>query len=101
MSGHLFSNPHGFPADSRFLEGHFPDNPIVPGAVILAYLSRCLAEQGVRLQEIERMKFMRPLRPGTCFEIVVEGPAEASKVAFRDGDGVFATARAVLSSTDV
>jgi 3-hydroxymyristoyl/3-hydroxydecanoyl-(acyl carrier protein) dehydratase len=47
--------------------GHFPDDPIVPGAHIaglLAEVAALAARPGARLAEIERCTFLAPLRPG-------------------------------------
>ena len=47
--------------------GHFPDDPIVPGAHIaglLAEVAALAASPGARLAEIERCTFLAPLRPG-------------------------------------
>jgi len=46
--------------------GHFPDDPIVPGAYIAGLLAEVAAlavEPGARLAAIERCKFLVPLRP--------------------------------------
>lgn len=95
-----FRNATGFPAGSRCLDGHFPGNPIVPGAVILAYLAAQLDATGRALARVERMKFQRTLLPGVPFEVRLSpgasgGPA-AGRAEFRDAEGVFATARVIL-----
>jgi 3-hydroxymyristoyl/3-hydroxydecanoyl-(acyl carrier protein) dehydratase len=46
--------------------GHFPDDPIVPGAHIAGLLAEVAAlavGPGARLAEIERCTFLAPLRP--------------------------------------
>ena len=91
-----FRNPSGFPAESRCLDGHFPGNPIVPGAVILAYLAARLDATGRALHRVERMKFQRTLLPGVPFEVRLTPGATAERAEFHDDRGVFATARVVL-----
>jgi 3-hydroxyacyl-[acyl-carrier-protein] dehydratase len=91
-----FRSASGFPAESRCLDGHFPGNPIVPGAVILAYLSARLAGTGRALERVDRMKFQRTLLPGVPFEVRVAPGANADRAEFLDDKGVFATARVVL-----
>lgn len=99
MGALTFSNGTGFPRDSRFLDGHFPGSPVVPGAVILAYLSRCLADEGIKMTRIERMKFLRPLLPCQPFEVDVMRDGDVGKVQFSNAHGSFAVARVVLSAT--
>lgn len=97
---HRFTEDRGFPASSRFLDGHFPGNPIVPGAVILGYLAARLAESGLSILRVNRMKFLRPLLPDTPMEVLLHQRGDAMRVDFRDADGVFATARLVLGSRE-
>ncbi|MEO1491762.1 MAG: hypothetical protein AAFV19_06375 [Pseudomonadota bacterium] len=97
MTALSFANETGFPAQSRFLDGHFPGNPVVPGAVILAYLTRCLAAKEIQITRIERMKFQRPLLPDQPFSIDIARNGANAKVQFQDGQGAFAVARVVLS----
>ena len=92
----VFTHPQGFPADSPFLEGHFPGNPVVPGAMMLGYLADCLSGVGLAIDRVRRMKFRRPLPPGRAIEVkLVERDGEAS-VEFRDADGVVASGTLVL-----
>ncbi len=54
-----------FPADHPALAGHFPGNPIVPGACLLDRAATLAGEQGGwRVTGIRRAKFRTPLRPG-------------------------------------
>lgn len=86
----------GFPAESRCLDGHFPGNPIVPGAVILSYLAARLDATGRALGRVERIKFQRTLLPGVPFEVRLTLGAAGDRAEFRDDRGTFATARVVL-----
>jgi 3-hydroxymyristoyl/3-hydroxydecanoyl-(acyl carrier protein) dehydratase len=60
------------PADHPSAEGHFPGNPIVPGAVlldeILAALER-LHQRPPSAWVVKSSKFLRPVRPGDELEI--------------------------------
>jgi 3-hydroxyacyl-[acyl-carrier-protein] dehydratase len=100
QSAEVFTSETGFPAESRFLDGHFPGRPIVPGAVILGQLASFLMASGRRIARVERMKFSRPLLPDKPFEIRLLHRAAAHRVEWRDDIGVFATARVVLLAPD-
>lgn len=93
----VFRAPSGFAAGSRCLDGHFPGNPIVPGAMILAYLASRLDATGRVLERVERVKFQRVLLPDVPFEVrLTASGAGAGRAEFRDEAGVFATARVVI-----
>jgi 3-hydroxymyristoyl/3-hydroxydecanoyl-(acyl carrier protein) dehydratase len=68
--------------------GHFPGNPIVPGAYLLAVVERrandWLGAQGnaTRVGGVSAVKFTRPLRPGEECEISFGTPA-ADALRFR------------------
>ncbi len=52
--------------------GHFPGNPIIPGALLLAEVLRCIEQaEGVRFAScnIKAAKFLHPARPGDSIEI--------------------------------
>ncbi len=93
---HRFSLLDGFPADSRFLDGHFPGNPIVPGAVILGYLAARLATVDLAIAKVTRMKFTRLLRPEVPVEISVVSAGDKARAEFRDAEGIVASASLVL-----
>jgi len=69
-------------ADDPFLEGHFPGQPVVPGAIIIEMMAqmagvltmRTLPEhmraEGVALLGLDRARFRHPVFPGS--EIAVE-----------------------------
>ncbi len=56
-----------FPDDHPALPGHFPGNPIVPGAVLLSEAARAIAQDlaaSGELVQVRSAKFLRPVRPG-------------------------------------
>jgi len=97
---HRFFLPGGFPADSRFLDGHFPGNHIVPGAVILGCLAARLEMVDLAIAKVTRMKFTRLLRPDVPVEITVVSRGRGVQAEFRDGEGVVASASLVLRARD-
>ena len=56
-----------FPPDMRCVEGHFPGNPIIPGAVVLSETLRAIENNLALLLspcQIRTAKFFHPARPG-------------------------------------
>jgi len=61
-----------FAADHPVAAGHFPGNPIIPGALLLAEVLRCIEQaEGVRFAacNIKTAKFLHPARPGDTIAI--------------------------------
>lgn len=59
-------------ADHPTAAGHFPGNPIIPGALLLAEVVRCIEQaEGVSFAScnIKTAKFLHPARPGDMVEI--------------------------------
>ncbi|WP_426417218.1 hypothetical protein [Aestuariirhabdus sp. LZHN29] len=90
------------PSDHPSLPGHFPANPVVPGVVILSCLlegySRAISAP-LRLQQLPRVKFLRPLLAEVAFQVTYR--ESAGKLKFRgtiDGEpfvvGVMGISRA-------
>ena len=68
-----------FPADHPALAGHFPGNPLVPGAVLLDHVAATLAEgRGPRVAGIRSAKFLRPLRAGESCRLRVSQRADGA-----------------------
>jgi acyl-coenzyme A synthetase/AMP-(fatty) acid ligase len=61
-----------FSDQEKFLPGHFPRNPVVPGAVLLREVL-CLLEERGDLPAgpfiVRAAKFLRPVRPGEAMQI--------------------------------
>ena len=90
MSIRIFSLPSGFPREAAFFDGHFPGNPIVPGAVLLGWLSNQLSEEGLVIARIVRMKFLRPHGAAEPLEVAVTREGNSLEVEFRGAGGVVA-----------
>jgi 3-hydroxymyristoyl/3-hydroxydecanoyl-(acyl carrier protein) dehydratase len=69
-------------ADESAAEGHFPGNPIVPGAVLLRDVLRIVAADGeAACSEIRSARFFQPVRPGD--RMIVRWDVHASgEIAF-------------------
>jgi len=76
------------PASHPMFAGHFPGNPIVPGAYLIALAERFandwLRAQGAaaRVGGVSAVKFLRPLRPDEVCEIAFAA-ATADGLRFR------------------
>lgn len=65
------------PADHPSLAGHFPGNPIVPGAVLLdAVLAAIRAQQPCTLLSMPGVKFLQPVLPRERIELRIEFTAD-------------------------
>ena len=61
-----------FAANHPTAAGHFPGNPIIPGALLLAEVLRRIKQtEGTRFAScnIRAAKFLHPVRPGDTVEI--------------------------------
>lgn len=77
--------------------GHFPGNPIVPGVLLLARISRAVAQaSGRQVVEVPAIKFLAPLAPGDKFEIEFEEPHSSTTVTFRVSRGSVLVASGAL-----
>jgi 3-hydroxymyristoyl/3-hydroxydecanoyl-(acyl carrier protein) dehydratase len=73
------------PASHPALAGHFPGNPVVPGAWLLALVERAVRQQfgdGLRVLGMPEASFRSPLRPEDRFRIVLDRIAQ-DRVVFR------------------
>ncbi|VAW90127.1 hypothetical protein MNBD_GAMMA17-1648 [hydrothermal vent metagenome] len=53
------------PTEHACYEGHFPGNPIVPGALLLQWISGYSSEAfSRRITGVKHMKFLIPVQPG-------------------------------------
>ena len=60
-----------FAADHPTAAGHFPGNPIIPGALILDLVLKAIVgdDRTGGAREIRSVKFLRPIRPGDRLQI--------------------------------
>ena len=79
-----------FPPDSPCLAGHFPGNPVVPAAAILAAVTGWTErELGRKVAGIASARFRSPLLPGAAWNVVLEeGEAGAVMVTGRDAERI-------------
>ena len=66
-----------FRADEPSADGHFPGNPIIPGAVLLREVARTIsADRGGVCLGFPSAKFLHPVRPGDRMRIAWETKGE-------------------------
>ena len=61
-----------FPSDHAAAQGHFPGNPIIPGALLLSEALHAIETslgEDLCPYQIRSAKFIRPVRPGECVSI--------------------------------
>ena len=68
---------HAFPADHPTAAGHFPGNPVIPGAVLLDVVLRAVFGGESAACEVLSAKFLHPVRPG-----------DVMSVRWTDGDAI-------------
>lgn len=94
--------------DEFFVQGHFPDNPVVPGVILCEMLAQnccVLMGDGLSGQEnvtpfytsLDKVRFKHPVRPGDTVELTCQitrhrGPFYFASGEARVGDALCVTA---------
>ena len=63
----------GFNVDYEILKGHFPGNPIIPGACIIQIISELVSKHlgfDVIMSEAKKIKFTNPIKPEKDNEVL-------------------------------
>jgi len=90
------------PENLGYLDGHFPDLPVVPAVVQVRWVmeaARPLLEEAPVVEHAEALKFRALLRPGDVFHLRVEVSVAAGTLDFRlwSGERVFSSGRWVFA----
>lgn len=78
------------PADSPWFDGHFPDEPILPGVAQLAMVADLLGEAlgvPVTLTQISRVRFKQAIRPAETFTVRITPKEEPLSFGFQIESG--------------
>lgn len=89
------------PGDLACFPGHFPQAPVLPGAVQIAWALQLAANRlgtAPGCREIEALKFQHLLRPGDQATLQLRFDRASGKLhfAYRNGDTTFSSGRLVL-----
>ena len=91
-----------FSRDLPAAEGHFPGNPIVPGAVVLSETLKAIAHHlGIALSpcEIKAAKFLHPARPGDRLRIeLTQAPERVIRFTCKMGEHTILTGAVACAS---
>jgi len=70
----IVSKPYLIGSEHPCLAGHFPDDPIIPGVVLLDYVNEFIKQHFPEstVSMISQAKFHQPLRPNEEFVIHLE-----------------------------
>ena len=87
------------PPDHACLEGHFPDNPVVPGTLILQKVLQAIARQwpDTRVTEVVSAKFVSPLKPGETYTMRISQQPGGMQFECNRSGHLLATGRLLTS----
>lgn len=82
--------------DNHWFEGHFPNHPILPGVVQIAwavYYAGVLHGRTRALRTLEQIKFKRPILPGTrlTLYLTVDIVTDRLRYEYRDARHIYAS----------
>lgn len=56
--------PLSIPKNHDVFSGHFPDDPLLPGALLIEWIAQSIeASSTFSITEIKKVKFIKPVRP--------------------------------------
>jgi len=90
------------PASHPCFAGHFPDNPIVPGVIILNYVQQQLLTwlPDYRINTLAQAKFLHPLHPDENFAITLKQSSAINiKFCCTRGTDTLATGSIIIQAT--
>lgn len=94
----MISTTFQVPSHHPCFEGHFPGNPIVPGALLLQWLIEALEQQmaGREVIAVDSIKFSASLKPADHCEIQCDYVPDSCKVKLSCRVGSISICKAVI-----
>jgi 3-hydroxymyristoyl/3-hydroxydecanoyl-(acyl carrier protein) dehydratase len=92
------SHSLSIPLEHPAYAGHFPGNPIVPGALLLQWLV-VLVERGYpnqRLLEVASIKFLAEVKPGDHLDVNIRSVGAGDKLEISSRSGIGPVCKAVF-----
>ncbi|MFT3735881.1 MAG: hypothetical protein QM776_12785 [Rhodocyclaceae bacterium] len=87
------------PADHPVFAGHFPGQPIVPGALLLDLAIVAIeAQLGRKVSSVAQAKFLSPALPGEPVSLSFDAQADSVRLTLLSGERSLATARLNLQA---
>lgn len=92
----LFSVPQEHPSYA----GHFPGNPLVPGALLLHWMVELLKQEKFAVYLIKQCKFLHIVKPGDQLQLQISTNNDSLTVAIFCADIPVAKAQCLYHPTD-
>lgn len=86
--------------DHQAFPGHFPGNPILPGAVIAELVAAAAEEMGLSVSSIESIKFGLPITSGGLLRIEIAQDGPIARFKCLKEEQVVASGRMMLGPSD-
>ncbi|QBB72451.1 hydroxymyristoyl-ACP dehydratase [Pseudolysobacter antarcticus] len=89
-------------ADHPSLPGHFPQQPVVPGVVLLDQVAAALQRwRGLQIEQLVQVKFVQPLLPDQSADLLLESRAERFVFEIRRDTQLIASGLIMASLPDL
>jgi len=89
-------------ADHPSLPGHFPQQPVVPGVLLLDHVAAALQRwRGLQIAQLVQVKFVQPLLPEQSADLLLETRAERFVFEIRRDTQLIASGLLVAGLADM
>ncbi len=85
MTTSAFTSSRSVEKDSPWFQGHFPDDPILPGVAQLKYVAELITtseKESLQMTGVSRVKFRRIVKPQEKLDIVVNREEKGQRYQF-------------------